>query len=145
MTAEEINPKTINMGLTHILEQFARQRKEYEATKLKCGLVGRSGVGKSSLINAITGDKLAKVGAGKETTIEAHEYFHRGLVLVLKPAYSDASGGEIIQKNSKRLAFCDNWKVMSRSSVRNTKGVSSECQDTPTTGRPQEASRSPHR
>jgi len=60
--------------------------------------------------------------------------------LALKPAYSEASGGEMKQKNSKRPAFCGNWKVMSRSTDRNTKGVSSERQHTPPAGGPQEAS-----
>lgn len=72
-------------GLDFLLRQFAQQRQEYESTKVKCGFVGRSGVGKSSLINAITGEKLAPVGFGKETTVAVHEYAHRGLNLVDLP------------------------------------------------------------
>ncbi len=72
-------------GLSRLLGEFARQKQEYESTTVKCGFVGRSGVGKSSLINAITGEKLAPVGFAKETTIEPHEYLHRGLVLVDLP------------------------------------------------------------
>ena len=72
-------------GIAKLLSDFARQKEEYESTKVKCGFVGRSGVGKSSLINAITGEKLAPVGFAKETTVEPHEYLHRGLVLVDLP------------------------------------------------------------
>ena len=72
-------------GIAKLLSDFAQQKQEYENTKVKCGFVGRSGVGKSSLINAITGEKLAPVGFGKETTVESHEYLHRGLVLVDLP------------------------------------------------------------
>lgn len=36
-------------------------------------------------MNAIVDKKLAPVGSSKETTLEAHEYVHRGLVLVDLP------------------------------------------------------------
>lgn len=79
------SPREIEKGLGALLKEFAQQKQDYENTKVKCGFVGRSGVGKSSLINAITGERLAPVGFGKETTVEAHEYAHRGLVLVDLP------------------------------------------------------------
>ncbi len=72
-------------GLAQLLAEFVRQKSEYEQTTLRCGIVGRSGVGKSSLINAITGERLAPVGFGKETTVAARQYQHRGLVLVDLP------------------------------------------------------------
>jgi len=75
----------LSSGLSQLLEEFTRQKREYENTKIKCGLVGRSGVGKSSLINAITGEKLAPVGFGKETTVAPHSYTHGGLELVDLP------------------------------------------------------------
>ena len=64
---------------------MAKEQKEYDSTKIKCGIVGRSGVGKSSLINAITDQKLAPVGSSKETTKVAQEFTHRGLTFVDLP------------------------------------------------------------
>ena len=64
---------------------MSKEKREYDSTSIKCGIVGRSGVGKSSLINAITGQKLAPVGSSKETTKEAQEFIHRGLVFVDLP------------------------------------------------------------
>lgn len=71
--------------LREFLESMSAEKKQYDATKLKCGIVGRSGVGKSSLINAITDQKLAPVGSSKETTKEAQEFVHRGLTFVDLP------------------------------------------------------------
>jgi hypothetical protein len=79
------HPQVNETGIAKLLADFARQKEEYEHARVKCGFVGRSGVGKSSLINAITGEKLAPVGFAKETTVEPHEYLHRGLVLVDLP------------------------------------------------------------
>ena len=81
----DIDPKDIPRTLAQLLEDFLKKKAEYEETRIKCGIVGLSGVGKSSLINAITGEKLAQVGGFKEITKEAHEYIHRGLILVDLP------------------------------------------------------------
>lgn len=52
---------------------------KFESAKIKCGIIGRSGVGKSSLINAIVGEHIAEVGE-VETTMEVGKPIaHRGL------------------------------------------------------------------
>lgn len=62
--------------------QLARFKEEldlFHSTKVKCGIIGRSGTGKSSLINAIVGKEVSKVGE-VETTMEIGKpYEHKGL------------------------------------------------------------------
>lgn len=71
----------VGKGLNDLLDELVRQKKEYETTVAKCGLIGRSRTGKSSLINAITGQKLARTGPTVEVTLEPKEYRHGGLSL----------------------------------------------------------------
>ncbi len=71
----------VAQGLDALLKDLLRQKEEYERTVAKCGIIGRTGTGKSSLLNAITGQKLAKTGASRETTKKATEYIHGGMSL----------------------------------------------------------------
>lgn len=57
---------------------------DFDAAKVRCGLIGASGSGKSSLINAIAGEKIASVGV-VETTNEPQEYTHKGIVFTDLP------------------------------------------------------------
>lgn len=72
-----------NLDFGSITEQLNKFKKELDAfntTKVKCGIIGRSGTGKSSLINAIVGEEVAKVGE-VETTMEIGKpYEHKGLL-----------------------------------------------------------------
>lgn len=72
-----------NLGVEEIQEVLKKFKDELDAfhkTKVKCGIIGRSGTGKSSLINAIVGEEVAKVGE-VETTMEIGKpYEHKGLV-----------------------------------------------------------------
>lgn len=54
---------------------------------LRIALVGQPGAGKSSLINAITGQKLAEVSQRTDTTVEATAYRWEGLELWDLPGY----------------------------------------------------------
>ena len=55
--------------------------------KIKCRIIGRKGAGKSSLINAIVGEKIADVGV-TETTMEVGQpYENRGLLFYDLPGY----------------------------------------------------------
>lgn len=58
--------------------------EEFEKTQVRCGLIGPSGSGKSSLINAIAGERIAKVGV-VETTNDPLEISHRGITFVDLP------------------------------------------------------------
>jgi predicted GTPase len=72
-------------GLLHDLAQrLERARAEFEDTTVKCGITGISGSGKSSLINAIAGQKIARVNVVEETT-EPLEHRHGGVRFVDLP------------------------------------------------------------
>ena len=45
-----------------------------ELQKMNLILIGTSGVGKSTLINEIFGEQLAKEGMGTRTTVESKKY-----------------------------------------------------------------------
>jgi hypothetical protein len=40
------HPQVNETGIAKLLADFARQKEEYEHARVKCGFVGRSGVGK---------------------------------------------------------------------------------------------------
>jgi small GTP-binding protein len=65
---------------------FARLKTEDES-KVRIALFGQPGAGKSSLINAITGQQLAPEGVNTDTTTEAISYEWHSLLLVDLPGY----------------------------------------------------------
>jgi predicted GTPase len=79
-----------------LLRDFAQRCRErmarFDETEVKCGLIGPAGSGKSSLINAIFGEKVAAVGV-VETTAAAQEFRHgaKGLILVDLPGVGTAN------------------------------------------------------
>jgi GTP-binding protein EngB required for normal cell division/uncharacterized protein (DUF697 family) len=67
-----------NQGISTIIENL---KKEYEAIKnttVNIAISGQSGAGKSSLINAIVGRKVAEVGI-TETTLDIKKYTSNGI------------------------------------------------------------------
>jgi len=58
--------------------------REFEEIQVRCGLIGPSGSGKSSLVNAIAGEKIAAVGV-VETTTDPQEFMHKGITFVDLP------------------------------------------------------------
>lgn len=71
-------------SLDACIREAAEQNLAFERTRVRVGIIGRSGTGKSSLINAMVGEKLAQVGV-IETTMEPEEYEYNGLILVDLP------------------------------------------------------------
>ncbi len=72
----------------NIIRDFAKQcsqnLEEFEQVEVRCGITGPSGSGKSSLINAIVNERIAKVGV-TETTDEPQNIRHGGIVFTDLP------------------------------------------------------------
>jgi GTP-binding protein EngB required for normal cell division/uncharacterized protein (DUF697 family) len=78
------------MASNPLLDEAQRIHKllqEAEDVTVTVALFGQPGAGKSSLINRITGQKLAKEGAKTDATTEAKRYEWNGLHLVDLPGY----------------------------------------------------------
>lgn len=71
------------------LKEAKRQKDAFEQASVKCGIIGLSGAGKSSLINAIAGEKIAPVGS-TEQTMQAQSYSHQGIEFVDLPGCGTA-------------------------------------------------------
>lgn len=79
------------MSIHSDAEEIRKQLEQDEKTMVSVALFGQPGAGKSSLINAIVGEKVAEVGVETDKTVEAAEYVHKGLKLVDLPGYGTKS------------------------------------------------------
>lgn len=71
-----------------LINQFKTEIEAFQNAKVLCGIIGRSGTGKSSLINAIVGEEVSAVGE-TETTMEISEPIeHNGLIFYDLPGCS---------------------------------------------------------
>jgi small GTP-binding protein len=68
-----------------VTEKLESMKREFEQATIRLGLIGESGSGKSSLINAMVGQDIVSVGALIETTRQAQEVHVDGLTLVDLP------------------------------------------------------------
>jgi len=66
------------------VKECAQKIKEFDETEVRCGLIGSSGSGKSSLINAVAGERIAAVGV-VETTSGPQEVAHKGVIFTDLP------------------------------------------------------------
>lgn len=71
--------------IQELIEEIQRMKEEFEKAEVRCGIIGLSGCGKSSLINAIAGERIAEVGGYEDTTSEPQEFSHGGIVFVDLP------------------------------------------------------------
>lgn len=75
-------------NITQALEKCKADLENFKNAKVKCGIIGRSGTGKSSLINAIVGQEVSAVGE-VETTMKVSEPIeHKGLLFYDLPGSS---------------------------------------------------------
>lgn len=79
------------LDLNEVLKKFKKDLESFKNVKIKCGIIGRSGTGKSSLINAIAGEEVAEVGE-IETTMNVKEPIeHGGLLFYDLPGCSTSN------------------------------------------------------
>lgn len=71
-------------SLETLINEAKKKQEEYNKVEVKCGIIGMSGSGKSSLINSIAGEKIAPVGS-TEQTMEAQSFHHSGIEFVDLP------------------------------------------------------------
>ncbi len=82
-------------GQRHVLEEEIRkQYAELQEHKPNILVVGRTGVGKSSLINTIVGEKLAQTGAGRPITQFYSIYQHPLLTMIDSMGWEGGREGE---------------------------------------------------
>ena len=69
-------------------ELLRREIEKADKEKVSVALFGHSGAGKSTIINKLTGKKLAKVGVETDTTTEKEKYEWEGIILTDLPGYN---------------------------------------------------------
>ena len=85
------NSSAKESSIEDVLNNIKAQVDLWENTEVKIAVTGQSGSGKSSLINAIAGSKIAPVGF-VETTMEPKEYkTENGIILVDLPGCGTAN------------------------------------------------------
>jgi GTP-binding protein EngB required for normal cell division/uncharacterized protein (DUF697 family) len=75
------------MSLTDEAERIKSQMQAEDAVRVSIALFGQPGCGKSSLINRLTGQKLAMEGVRNDVTTERQDFEWNGLVLSDLPGY----------------------------------------------------------
>lgn len=79
------------LDLKNVLEKFKKDLDNFQNAKVKCAIIGRSGTGKSSLINAISGEEIAEVGEVETTMNVGEPIQHKGLLIYDLPGCSTSN------------------------------------------------------
>lgn len=77
----------LNATIAKVIQDAREALQKEDEVRVRVGLFGQPGAGKSSLINALLGQELAKVGVENDTTTEAKSYEWNGVTLVDLPGY----------------------------------------------------------
>jgi predicted GTPase len=77
-----------NGNITQALEKCKQDLDNFKNAKVKCGIIGRSGTGKSSLINAIVGEEVSAVGEIETTMTISEPIEYKGLLFYDLPGSS---------------------------------------------------------
>ncbi|MGV9003570.1 GTPase [Flavobacterium sp.] len=80
--------ETQSKDLNKVIEKFKNDLDDFNNAKVKCGIIGRSGTGKSSLINAIVGEEVSAVGEIETTSEIGKAIEHNGLLFFDLPGSS---------------------------------------------------------
>ena len=78
------------MDISEQAESLRKKAEEANSTPVRVALFGQPGAGKSSIINAIVGEKIATVGSHTDTTVTEEKYTWNGLYFCDLPGYGTA-------------------------------------------------------
>ncbi len=106
------NKETGELNTNKLRERF-KNLKGIKENKMNILLMGATGVGKSSLINALFGEEIAKAGVGKPITQHLEKYIDekKGLILWDTKGIEDKDYHDTTQSIKKEME--DSFKTFS--------------------------------
>ncbi|BBD69957.1 GTP-binding protein [Nostoc commune NIES-4072] len=98
--------KNTNYSNEQLRDTFNKQYESFAKDIGQCNilLLGKTGVGKSTLVNAVFGEELAQTGTGKPITQDIEQYRQPGSPITLYDTPGLELTGEVIQRLKDKLA-----------------------------------------